>query len=106
MTFVLTLYDIIHLAIWRYALIIGAYKQTGANEMNAIKAIYARYYWMTKFALVEDDGENSQKLFDCGFRHGVRMEQLYGDIFADVREQVGSHFVFLGNGRWACKFLS
>lgn len=73
------------------------------NKMDGIKKIYSRYYWMTKYALVEDCGEISDRLFKIGYKNCVRMERVYGDIFEDVRVSVSKEFIYLGDGQWACK---
>lgn len=67
-----------------------------------ITEIYARWFWMTKFALVEN---REDSLIDLAYKMCVRMERLYGDIFADVREMVAKNFVRTESGQWACKFL-
>lgn len=57
---------------------------------------------MTKFALVENNASIS--IFDFACKMCIRMERLYGDPFADVREEISKNFVRLENGQWACKF--
>jgi len=61
--------------------------------------IYERWFWMTKFSLVE----NNERFFNRAVMQCIRMERLYGDIFADVRTEVARKFIHTPTGL-ACKF--
>lgn len=65
-----------------------------------MKKVYERWFWMTKFALVE----NNERFFNRAVMQCVRMERLYGDVFEDVRTNVARKFVRCADGTWAAKF--